>query len=141
MKLVLGIKISRRVGTEGAPALGRRGQPVLGELVCLLLCVKHHLLISPQLNVGIEKWALWRELLCLLLCVEHHLLISPLSKMSVGIEKWAGWRDLTLLLLDGKHGIGMMAVLWRRIPGWHRRRIIRRRQALARNRGVGCARI
>jgi hypothetical protein len=37
------------------------------------------------------------KLVCLLLGIEHHLLISPLSKLSIGIEKRAVWRDLTLL--------------------------------------------
>lgn len=37
------------------------------------------------------------KLVCLLLGVEHHLLISPLSKLSIGIEERAVWRDLTLL--------------------------------------------
>jgi hypothetical protein len=106
-----------------------------------------------------------RKLVCLLLGVEHHLLISPLSELSVGIEKRAGGRDLTLLrwmdwvwllvrvlikgggieglcvgiptcllLLDG---VGIMRTLWGRNLGGRRRGIGGRRHALAGNRWVG----
>jgi hypothetical protein len=39
------------------------------------------------------------KLMCLLLGVEHHLLISPLCELGIGIgiEKWAMLGDLTLL--------------------------------------------
>lgn len=133
MELVLSKKFSRRVGTGGAPALGRRGRPVLGKLVCLLLGVVHHLLISPlsKLSVGIVKRAMWRDLTLLhrvRLLVGVLVEGSRIERLGVGIPS-------SLLLLDG---VGIMMVLWRRNSGGRRGRIVRGRHALAGSRRVGC---
>ena len=106
---------------------------MLGKLVCLLLGVEHHLLISPlsKLSVGIEKRAMWRDLTLL---HRVRLLVGVLVEGS-GIERLGVGIPTCLLLLDG---VGIMGVLWRRNSGRGRRRIVRGRHALAGNRGVGC---
>ena len=112
MKLVLSKKISRGVGAGGAPALRRRRRPVLGKLMCLLLGVEHHLLISPlsKLSIGIEKRAVWRDLTLLRRVDWVWLLVGVLveggrvERLGVGIPS-------CLLLLDR---VGIMVGLGRR---------------------------
>jgi hypothetical protein len=81
---------------------------VLGKLVCLLLGVEHHLLISPlsKLSVGIEKRAMWRDLTLL---HRVRLLVGVLIEGS-RIERLGVGIPTCLLLLDG---VGIMGVLWR----------------------------
>jgi hypothetical protein len=137
MELVLGKKISRRVGTGGAPALRRRGRPVLRKLMCLLLGIEHHLLISPlsELSVRIEERAVWRDLTLLGWVHLVRLLVGVLVEGS-GVERLSVGIPSCLLLLDG---VRIMMVLWRRRrnSGGRRGWIVRRRHALAGNRGVG----
>jgi hypothetical protein len=136
MELVWGEKISRRVGTGGAPALRRRGRPVLRKLMCLLLGVEHHLVISPlsELSVRIEERAVWRDLTLLGWVHLVRLLVGVLVEGS-GVKGLTVGIPPCLLLLDG---VGIVVVLWRRRnSGGRRGRIVRRRHALAGNRGVG----
>jgi len=99
VELILGEKLSRSAGTGGAPTLRRRSRPVLGKLVCLLLGIEHHLLISPlgKLSVGIEKRAMGWDLALL-----HwvRLLVRVLVEGG-GVERLSMGIPTRLLLLNG----------------------------------------
>jgi hypothetical protein len=112
VELVLGKKISRRVGAGGAPTLRRRRRPVLGKLMCLLLGVEHHLLISPlsKLSIGIEKRAMWRDLTLLRRVHWVWLLVGVLIEGS-RVERLCVGIPSCLLLLDR---VGIMVGLRRR---------------------------
>jgi len=135
VELVLSEKVSRRGGI-GAPALGRRWRPVLGKLVCLLLGVEHHLLISPlgKLSVLVEKRAMRRDL-ALLRWVHWVRLLMRVLVEGGRVERLGVGVPSRLLLLNG---IRILVVLWRRNARGARRGVVRRRHALAGNGGVGC---
>jgi len=101
VELVLSEKFNWRARIR-APALGRRGRAVLGKLVCLLLGIEHHLLISPmgKLGIRIEKRAMRRDLALLGWVHWVRLLVrvlvegSRVKRLSVSIPS-------SLLLLNG----------------------------------------
>jgi hypothetical protein len=134
VELVLSEKVDWRTRIR-APALGRRGRPVLGKLVCLLLGVEHHLLISPlgKLSIRIEKRAVGRDLTLLSWVDRERLLVWVLVKGS-GVEGLSVSVPSCLLLLNG---VRILAVLWSRNSGGRRRGVVRRRHALAGNGRVG----
>jgi hypothetical protein len=134
VELVLSEKFNWRAGIR-APALRRRGRAVLGKLVCLLLGIEHHLLISPlgKLSIRIEKRAVRRDLALLRWVHWVRLLVgvlvegSRVKRLSVSVPS-------SLLLLNG---VRILGVLWRRNTRGRRRGIVGRRHALAGNGGVG----
>jgi len=137
VELVLGEIISRRGGIGAPAALGRRWRrPVLGKLVCLLLGVEHHLLISPlgKLSVRVEKRAVRRDL-ALLRWVHWVRLLMRVLVEGGRVERLGVGVPSRLLLLNG---IRILVVWWRRNAGGRRRGVVRRRHALAGNGGVGC---
>jgi hypothetical protein len=133
VELVLSEKIDWRAGI-GAPALGRGGRTVLGKLVCLLLGVEHHLLISPlsKLSIRIEKRSVRRDLALLRWVDWERLLVWVLVKGS-RVERRSVSIPSGLLLLNG---IRILVVLWSN-PGRRRRGVVRRRHALAGDGRVG----
>ncbi len=110
---------------------------MLGKLVCLLLGVEHHLLISPlsKLGIGIVERAVWRDLTLLGRVDWIWLLVGILVEGSSRIESLGVSIPSCLLLLDG---IRIMDVLGGSNSGGRRRGIVRGRHALAGNRGIGC---
>jgi hypothetical protein len=134
VELVLSEKIGWRAGI-GAPALGSGGGAVLGKLVCLLLGVEHHLLISPlgKLSIRIEKRAVRRDLALLRWVDWERLLVWVLVEGS-RVERRSVSIPSGLLLLNG---IRILMVLWRSNPGGRRRGVVRRRHALAGDGRVG----
>jgi hypothetical protein len=132
MELILSKILGGSAGTRRAAALRGGWRAVLGKLVCLLLGVEHHLLISPlcKLSVMIEIRARGRNLSLLRRMDWVWLLVGVLIEGS-GIE-WLCMRIPTrLLLLDG---VGIMRGLWRSNLRGRRGGISRRGHALARNR-------
>jgi hypothetical protein len=135
VELVLSEILSGRAGTGGAPALRRGRRAMLGKLMCLLLGVEHHLLISPlcELGIGIEKWAMLGDL-TLLRGVHRERLLMVVLVEGGGVERLGVSIPAGLLLLDR---VGIVVGLRRRNLGGRRRGIVGRRHALAGNGGVG----
>ena len=118
MELILGEIFSWRASTGGAPALRRGGGTMLGELVCLLLSVEHHLLISPlcELSVWVEISAVRGDLTLLGRVYLVWLRVSVLVKGG-GIERLGVGVPPCLLLL---YRVGIMVCLWRGGSGGRR---------------------
>jgi hypothetical protein len=130
MVLILSEILGRRAGTRRAATLRRRGRAVLlGKLVCLLLSVEHHLLISPlcKLSVGIKIGSRGRNLTLLRRIDWVWLLVGVLIE-GCGVEGLCVGIPTGLLLLNR---VGIMGTLWRRNLGRCRRGIGGRRHALA----------
>lgn len=135
MELILGEIFSWRAGTGRAPALRRGGRTMLGELVCLLLGVEHHLLISPlcELSVGVEISAVRGDLALLgRVYLVVWLWVRVLVKGG-GIERLGVGVPPGLLLL---HRVWIMVCLRGRGGGGCRSGIVCGRYALAGNGGV-----
>ena len=133
MELILSEIFGGRAGTSRAPALRRGGRTMLGELVCLLLGVEHHLLISPlcELSIGVEIWAVRGDLALLGRVYLVWLLVRVLVKGG-GIEGLSVGVPSGLLLL---YRVGIMICLRRSSCRGRRRGIVRGRHALAGNGG------
>lgn len=100
MDLILGEIFCWRAGTSRAPALRRGGRTMLGELMCLLLGVEHHLLISPlcELSIRVEISAVRGDLALLGWVYLVWLGVSVLVKGG-GIERLGVCVPTGLLLL------------------------------------------
>ena len=109
---------------------------MLGKLMCLLLGVEHHLLISPlgKLGIRIEKWAMGRDLALLRWVHLERLLVGVLVEGS-RVERLSVSVPSGLLLLNGVRIL--LVVLWRSNSGGRRRGVVRRRHALAGNGRIG----
>ena len=136
MELILGEIFGGRAGTGRAPALGGGGRTMLGELMCLLLGVEHHLLICPlgELSIGIEILAVRGDLALLGWVYLVRLRVSVLVK-GRGIERLGVSVPSCLLLL---YGVGIMVGLRRRNWRGCRRGIVRGGHALAGYGGIWC---
>ena len=133
MELILGEIFSWRASTRGAPALRRGRGTMLRELVCLLLSVEHHLLISPlcELSVGVKVSAVRGDLALLGRVYLVWLWMSVLVKGG-GIERLGVGVPPCLLLL---YRVRIMVCLRRGGGGGRRSGIVCRRHALAGNGG------
>ncbi len=122
MVLILSEIFGGRAGTGRAPALRGGGRTMLGELVCLLLGVEHHLLISPlcELSIGVEICAVRGDLALLGRMDWVRLRVGVLVKGG-GVE-WLGVGVPSGLWL--LYGIGIMMGLRRGDRRGRRRGIV-----------------
>jgi hypothetical protein len=109
---------------------------MLGELVCLLLGVEHHLLISPlgELGIGVEILAVRGDLALLGWVYLVRLRVRVLVKGG-GIERLGVGVPSCLLLL---YGVGIMVGLRRGNWRGRRRGIVRWGHALTGYGGIRC---